>query len=138
MSSESVVHGACNCGAVTITISQSSFPKSSLACHCRNCKSSSGSLFSLNLVVPTKDVVITGKPNNYKEKECASGHHMSRYFCPTCGSAIMSVVSEDPSVAYVKTGVLAKSGMDLPPPKVQAWWRRAEVFEKPFLECDIV
>lgn len=53
-------------------------------------------------------------------------------------SAIMSVVSEDPSVAYVKTGVLAKSGMDLPPPKVQAWWRRAEVFEKPFLECDIV
>lgn len=52
--------------------------------------------------------------------------------------AVMSIVTEDPDVAYVKTGVLAKSGMDLPPPRVQAWWRRAEAFEKPFLECDIV
>jgi hypothetical protein len=53
-------------------------------------------------------------------------------------SAIMSVVSEDPDMAYVKTGLLAKSGTAPPPPKVEAWWRRAEAWEKPFPCCELV
>ncbi|KAE8366899.1 Mss4-like protein [Aspergillus caelatus] len=138
MSSEPIIEETCNCGAVSVAIPQSSLPESSVACHCRNCKSSSGSLFSLNMIISTKDVTINGKPISYMEKECASGHHMSRYFCPTCGSAIMSVVSEDPSVAYVKTGLLAKSGVAAPPPGIEVWWRRAEAWEKPFAGCNIV
>ncbi|KAK6835678.1 hypothetical protein RU639_001984 [Aspergillus parasiticus] len=90
------------------------------------------------MIIPTKDVTITGKSNSYMEKECASGHRMSRYFCPTCGSAIMSVVSEDSSKAYVKTGLLAKSGVATPPPKVEVWWRRAEAWEKPLEDCKLV
>ncbi|OKO99558.1 hypothetical protein PENSUB_8403 [Penicillium subrubescens] len=48
----------------------------------------------------------------------------------------MSVVAEDPSMTYVKTGLLAKSSVA--PPKTEAWWRRAEAWERPFSERDLV
>lgn len=52
-------------------------------------------------------------------------------------SAIMSIVSGDPVIAYVKTGLLANSGT-APPPKVEAWWWWAEAWEKPSSCCELV
>jgi len=46
-------------------------------------------------------------------------------------SAIMTIVTENPETAFLKGGLFAKSGVDLPPPGLQQFWRRAEKWEKP-------
>jgi hypothetical protein len=43
----------------------------------------------------------------------------------------MTIVSENPQIAFLKGGLFAKSGVDLPPPGKQQFWRRAEKWEKP-------
>lgn len=46
-------------------------------------------------------------------------------------SAIMSVVAENPDIAYVKGGPFAKVGVELPPPGAHVWWKRREKWERP-------
>lgn len=41
----------------------------------------------------------------------------------------MSVVSENPDIAYVKGGPFAKAGVPLPPPGAHVWWKRRENWE---------
>jgi len=43
----------------------------------------------------------------------------------------MSIVVEHPEVAFLKGGLFAKFNLDLPPPGLQLWMRRAEKWEKP-------
>lgn len=42
----------------------------------------------------------------------------------------MSVVVENPDVAYVKGGPFAKLGVALPPAAAHVWWKRRETWEK--------
>ena len=48
------------------------------------------------------------------------------------GSTIMSRVKEKPEMTFLKAGPFAESGFALPPPVYEQFWRRAEVWEKPF------
>ena len=48
------------------------------------------------------------------------------------GRAIYSIVSEAPETAYVKGGLFAKAGIDIPPATVQIWMRRKEKWEAPY------
>jgi hypothetical protein len=118
------VKGACNCGTITISVPKASFPSYCVLCHCINCRTSSCSLyvspyfpilsrnhkkltvnrFSINLVTPVKDVTITGTPKVFADKDSESGNTVHRHFCGDCGTAIMSVVKENPETAYVKGG----------------------------------
>ena len=50
----------------------------------------------------------------------------------------MSRVKERPEMTIVKSGALAKSGFALPPPVREQFWRRAEVWEKPFEGAAVV
>jgi len=43
----------------------------------------------------------------------------------------MSVVVENPDIAYVKGGPFSKLRVDLPPPRAHVFWRRREKWEKP-------
>jgi len=43
--------------------------------------------------------------------------------------AIMSVVVENPDLAYVKGGMFAKTGVELPVAGAHVWWRRKEKWE---------
>ena len=43
----------------------------------------------------------------------------------------MSIVVEHPETAFLKGGLFAKFGVDLPLPGLQLWMRRAEKWEKP-------
>jgi hypothetical protein len=43
----------------------------------------------------------------------------------------MSVVNENPDVAYVKGGLFTKLGVELPPVGAHGFWRRRERWEKP-------
>ncbi|RDW66943.1 hypothetical protein BP5796_09692 [Coleophoma crateriformis] len=136
------VKGACNCGAVQISIPEADFPKESLLCHCLNCKASSGSLASLNLVIPTSSVKIEkGQPKKYLETECASGNTMDRWFCGDCGSACFSISSGLKEVSFVKGGLFVKefkkTGRTMPAPAKESWWRHHEEWERAF-GCDLV
>ena len=44
-------------------------------------------------------------------------------------SAIMSVVVENPDIAYVKGGPFSKAGVALPPAAVHLFWKRREEWE---------
>lgn len=41
----SSIQGACNCGAIAVTVPKDQWPKSSMVCHCLNCRASGGSLY---------------------------------------------------------------------------------------------
>jgi len=80
--------------------------------------------------IPTKEVTIEGTPKVFVDKDSASGNTVNRHFCGDCGTAIMSVVSENPDIAYVKGGPFARLGVALPPAGAHAWWKRKEEWEK--------
>ncbi|KFZ09547.1 hypothetical protein V502_08674 [Pseudogymnoascus sp. VKM F-4520 (FW-2644)] len=124
------IQGACNCGAISIQIEASSFPKIAGICHCLNCQASGGSLFSYNLPTPTKAIEITGTPKIFKET-ANNGNTANRHFCGDCGSPIMTITTEQPDNAYVKGGLFRKSGVDLPKPVVQIFMQRKEKWEEP-------
>jgi hypothetical protein len=47
-----IVRGACSCGRITVSISQSALPKFTGICHCLNCKAASGSRFVCSFSPP--------------------------------------------------------------------------------------
>ncbi|KAF8182416.1 Mss4-like protein [Mycena galopus ATCC 62051] len=77
--------GECLCGQTTIEIN--SFHTEQTICHCLDCKQTSGSAFSTNVMVAKTDVVISGPTKEFTIKG-ASGNPVTRVFCSHCGSAI--------------------------------------------------
>ena len=110
--------GGCLCGAVRYTIG---VPVSELrACHCKNCRKSSGAQGTVNVVVPSAQFKITqGTTKKYDDSATASGRTLSRHFCPTCGSPIYSHRNPDPGFVVVRAGSLDdSSGMKI---KTHIW-----------------
>ncbi|KFX94378.1 hypothetical protein V490_04377 [Pseudogymnoascus sp. VKM F-3557] len=130
ISTSDKVRGICNCGAITVEIEASSFPKQAGLCHCLNCQASGGSLFSYNLVTPTKIIEITGTPKIFSEK-ARNGNTSNRHFCGDCGSPIMTIVDEHPENAFLKGGLFRKSGVELPRPVAEIFRQRAGDWEVP-------
>ncbi|GLB42495.1 putative glutathione-dependent formaldehyde-activating enzyme [Lyophyllum shimeji] len=60
---------------------------SQIACHCQDCKQSSGSAFSTNVLVLQNEVTIRGPIKTYESK-APSGNIVQRIFCSKCGSPI--------------------------------------------------
>ncbi|CAK5283680.1 unnamed protein product [Mycena citricolor] len=77
--------GSCLCGLTAIELSTTEI--SQVLCHCVDCRRTSGSAFSGNILVPKKDVRITGPTKEYTSR-ALSGNMVTRVFCGTCGSAI--------------------------------------------------
>ncbi|GAA5910252.1 GFA family protein [Sporobolomyces salmoneus] len=122
--------GSCNCGNVTIDVADSAMPKESVLCHCKNCRASSGSLFTVNYVIKTDEIKFNdeSKVNVYEDKNTDSGHTAIRKFCKNCGSAILTGVKEAPEQSYVKGG-LFKVGT-VPAPSMEIYKRNFESWEK--------
>ncbi|KAJ7249586.1 Mss4-like protein [Mycena rebaudengoi] len=77
--------GSCLCGQTTIKLA--STHSEQVACHCSDCKETSGSAFGTSIRVLKKDVTIIGPVVDYTN-EAASGNTVTRIFCSNCGSAI--------------------------------------------------
>ncbi|TFK33328.1 Mss4-like protein [Crucibulum laeve] len=77
--------GSCLCGKTTIKLESSH--EDQIICHCWDCKQTSGSAFSTNVLAPQKDVKIDGPVKNY-DIVAPSGNTVTRIFCSNCGSAI--------------------------------------------------
>ena len=74
--------GSCGCGNVKYTIYDD--PLFTQACHCNNCKKSTGSSFVIHTMFFEDDLVVDGKVSS-TELPTGSGKGYRAYFCDNCG-----------------------------------------------------
>ncbi|KAJ7903203.1 Mss4-like protein [Mycena leptocephala] len=79
--------GACLCGQTTLSIPRTKLFLRQTVCHRTDCRQTSGSAFSINVLAPKKDVTIIGPVKEYNTT-AVSGNRGTRVFCGNCGSAI--------------------------------------------------
>ncbi len=112
--------GACLCGTVRYTITGG--PHSSGICHCRHCQRTTGTAFSVVLIVPEADLHVTGPLATFEDRG-DSGKPVHRRFCGTCGSPVRTDVEAMPGVVFVKAGTLDDTSVLQP--SVQIYCDRA-------------
>ena len=76
------LYGSCACGEVEYTINNS--PLFTQACHCINCKKSTGSSFVIHTMIFEDDLTVKGKISS-TELPTGSGKGYRAYFCVNCG-----------------------------------------------------
>jgi len=74
--------GKCSCGEVEYIIKDK--PLFTQACHCQNCKISTGSSFVIHTMIFEDDLVISGEVSS-TELPTGSGKGYRAYFCVKCG-----------------------------------------------------
>ncbi|KAJ7921825.1 Mss4-like protein, partial [Mycena leptocephala] len=73
---------------------------------CTDCRQTSGTTFSTNVLEPTKDVAISGPVKEYSIK-AASGNTVTRVFCGNCSSAITHHTMTFGDAQAIQTGNFA-------------------------------
>ncbi|KAF8638693.1 hypothetical protein AX17_002015 [Amanita inopinata Kibby_2008] len=96
--------GACLCGQTTIEIGGTYTEQ--LACHCKDCRQTSGSAFATNVIVPQTDLKVAGPIKTFQNK-APTGNAVTRTFCGNCGSAISHTSDYFKGTVAVQTGNLA-------------------------------
>jgi|TARA_B100002051_G_scaffold163419_1_gene154385 hypothetical protein len=74
--------GKCACGEVNYVITDK--PLFTQACHCKNCKISTGSSFVIHTMIFEDDFLIAGKISS-TDLDTGSGKGYRAYFCIKCG-----------------------------------------------------
>lgn len=95
--------GGCACDAVRYRIKGP--VKFSFLCQCRDCQRMTGSGHAVQFAVATEDFEFTG-PTHSWTRRTASGHEVSKHFCPTCGSPLFGQTSRAPATTMVMAGSL--------------------------------
>ena len=94
--------GSCLCGRCKIEVSKII---STGICHCTLCRKMSGSLFSLNAIVPDENFTL--RLGNPKESFLDPQIKQSKfYFCGDCGSSLWNESIDMPGLKVLKAGVL--------------------------------
>jgi len=108
--------GGCLCGAVRFECDELG---SAGYCHCEDCRRCTGSAFNISVrCAPTQLRIISGELGSFA-KLADSGFELTRWFCISCGSPIYTSSPRDPSVIYIKAGVLDDPSAVAP--VLQAW-----------------
>jgi hypothetical protein len=97
---ESLV-GGCMCGAVHYKISAR--PVVTGLCHCNRCRPQSGRAFSTIIIIQRSTFTIEGKTAVFNDIG-SSGFHVSRRYCPCCGSPLTTEADVTPDLMFVKAG----------------------------------
>ena len=77
-------------------------------CHCKDCQKMTGSGKATIVMVPTENLQASGELKTYTVTG-TDGSHVTRGFCPTCGSQLISYVEEMPELRFVKAGSMDDS-----------------------------
>jgi hypothetical protein len=104
---DAVAKGECLCGDFRYHFSKTD-ALSSFHCHCKDCQRSTGSGKATIVLVPTTSLVTEGELKTYTVTG-TDGAHVTRGFCPNCGSQVLSYVEELPSMRFIKAGALIDS-----------------------------
>jgi len=94
--------GGCLCGEIRYRLTAE--PVISRICWCRDCQhiSSNG---TVNAVFPSGSLEVTGAPSEYTSA-ADSGNHVSRRFCPRCGSHLFADSTGRAGLTVVRVGTL--------------------------------
>ena len=77
-------------------------------CHCKDCQKVTGSGKATIIFIPTESLMINDKYKIYSVVG-TDGTNVHRGFCPSCGSPIISYVTEQPNLRFIKAGSLDDS-----------------------------
>jgi len=95
--------GGCQCGKVRYEIDAA--PAMSAHCHCRDCQKATGTGHLTAALFPRAAVHVTGEMKGYTSKG-DSGQDVTRFFCPNCGSRILTQPAVMPDMTIVAVGSL--------------------------------
>jgi hypothetical protein len=112
--------GSCLCGAFSYDFDRESVI-SAHHCHCKDCQKMTGSGKATIIMVPTPGLHTRGELKTYTVVG-TDGSHVTRGFCPECGSQAISYVEEMPDIRFVKAGTLEDSSWVT---VTSSFWRRS-------------
>jgi hypothetical protein len=97
--------GHCLCGNVTYGCDAE--PIATAVCHCTECQRSTGTSFSVVVLVPRAAFHVEGDSlGTFTTVGTDSGAEVARQFCRDCGSPIVSLAAAMPDAAIIKAGTL--------------------------------
>ena len=96
--------GRCLCDKVQLEFL--SEPISCGRCHCLQCQKNCGGSPSTLLIYPAQAVKLTQGELKFFDTVADSGNKISRGFCPTCGTPVMSKLERTDEIVIVKMGVM--------------------------------
>lgn len=123
--------GHCLCGAVSYT--SDADPVTTVVCHCDDCQRQSGAAFSVNVLVMGDALAIEGEDalRSYETIGDESGAPRYRKFCATCGSPILTELTDMEGMVAIKAGTLDdRSWLE---PEMAVWCDR----KHPWLTNDV-
>ena len=95
--------GHCHCGGAQFTFDAA--PAATFYCHCPDCQRTTGSPFSVELMVPSDTFAVTGQLATYTVTG-DSGGAVHRRSCAVCASGLFLECDSDPGFVFVKAGAL--------------------------------
>ena len=95
--------GCCACGNVNYTITDK--PLFTQACHCKDCKKSTGSSFVIHTMVFEDDLIVDGEVSS-TELPTGSGKGYRAYFCVNCGVYLYCKYNVSPGRVAIRTATL--------------------------------
>jgi hypothetical protein len=117
----SVLEGGCACGACRYELSNE--PMIVHACHCTDCRRSTGGPFAVNIWIEADNVVlISGEPRSVMLKGGESGKPCEVWYCGECGTSLWSRYHVSPgNCRWVRAGTLDDPAATRP--DVHVWTR---------------
>ena len=103
MDKEKKLKGSCACAKVNYTIIGK--PLFTQACHCKNCKKSTGSSFVIHTMVLEEDFDVKGDVSS-SELPTGSGKGYQAYFCVNCGVYLFCKYKVAPGRIAVRAATL--------------------------------
>ena len=99
--------GGCLCGNIKYKFKREDVVSAG-HCHCKDCQRITGSGKATIVFIRTNDLKIN---EDYKVFSVTGydGTNVHRGFCPNCGSPIISFVTEQPNLRFIKAGSLDNS-----------------------------
>ncbi len=112
------ISGSCLCGQASYKSTETE-PKMTAVCHCPDCQKQTGTGFSVNVLVPTSSVELSGPTLGQYVVDGASGVPVRRNFCTNCGSPLSTELDAFDHLSAIKVGTLDDSSWVKP--TVQIW-----------------
>ena len=103
MNDKDNLKGCCACGKVNYTITDK--PLFTQACHCKDCKKSTGSSFVIHTMVFQDDLIVDGEVSS-TELPTGSGKGYRAYFCVYCGVYLYCKYNVSPGRVAIRTATL--------------------------------
>lgn len=119
------LHGGCLCGAARYRLETR--PRAINACHCTDCKKSSGGAFGVFLHALRKDLVHEGGDLARYRKTAESGRHVDIARCAACGTRLWHEPVAAPGFVFIAAGTLDESCWAVPTSHIWAKSRAADV-----------